>query len=58
MKALFFERSVFGMNKVSEIKKYKNDEFKINCIYNEKGKNIFRVIEEAFKNYYDLKANT
>jgi len=39
-------------------RKYKNDEFKINCIYNEKGKKIFTIIEEAFKSYYNLKINT
>jgi len=39
-------------------RKYKNDEFKINCIYDEKGKTIFKIIEEAFKNYYKLKTNT
>lgn len=39
-------------------RKYKNDEFKINCIYDENGKTLFNVIEEAFKSYYEYKIKT
>ncbi len=46
------------MDEKQNTRKYKNDEFKINCIYNDEGKSIFKVIEEAFKSYYDLKINT
>lgn len=43
------------MNKKKEPRKYQNDDFKINCIYNKEGKTIFNIIEEAFKNYYEVK---
>lgn len=46
------------MAEKKDIRKYKTDEFKINCFYNEKGKPIFQIIEEAFKSYYNLKINT
>ena len=53
-----FGKEVIPMEKEEKVRKYKNDEFKINIIYDDKGKTIFKVIEEAFKNYYDLKVNT
>ena len=54
------------MEKEEKVRKYKNDEFTNivddyyyhSIIYDDKGKTIFKVIEEAFKNYYDLKVNT
>ena len=41
-----------------DARKYKNDEFKINCIYNKNGKKIEQIIEESFRGYYRLKVNT
>lgn len=46
------------MEKKEKIRNYKNDEFKINCIYDEQGKSLPKIIEEAFKSYYELKSNT
>jgi hypothetical protein len=46
------------MEDKSKVRKYKNDEFKINCIYSKDGKTLNKIIEEAFKSYYELKVNT
>ena len=40
-----------------ETRTYKNDNFKINIIYDNNGKTIYKIIEEAFKNYYNLRLN-
>lgn len=45
------------MEEKNNIRKYKDDDFKINCIYKEDGKTLTKIIEEAFKNYYALKEN-
>ena len=41
-----------------KVRKYKDEEFKINCIYSKDGKTLTKIIEEAFKNYYELNVNT
>ena len=33
------------------------EEFKINCIYNEHGECVNKVIQQAFKNFYESKVN-
>lgn len=35
-----------------DIRKYKDDEFKINLFYDEKGKTLNDIIEDAFQNFY------
>ena len=40
-----------------QARKYKNDEFKINCIFNKDGKTLKKIIEEAFRGYYRVKMN-
>lgn len=42
------------MDKKDNIQQIK-EEFKFNCFFNEKGKSIKTVIEEAFKNYNETK---
>ena len=41
-----------------EGRKYKNDEFKINCKYDENGEKLETIIERAFKSYYQFKMKT
>ena len=43
------------MEKEEKIRKYKDDDFKINCIYKKDGKTLNKIIEEAFKDYYFLR---
>lgn len=45
------------MEEKNKVREYRNDDFKINCIYKEDGKPLNKIIEEAFKSYYDLKIN-
>lgn len=41
-----------GVRLVEEKKKYKkNNDFKINIIFNEKGEKLERIVERAFENY-------
>lgn len=45
------------MKDKNKIREYKDDNFEIYCIYDEKGEKLTDVIEKAFKSYYDLKIN-